>query len=124
MSLSSACTQTELIEYCRARGIAIVAYSPQGSNDSPLHDNPVVKKVAEKYKVPPSTILISLQANKPSVAVIPKSVTKGRIAANKTIIDLAPEDIDTLQAIDNTDHFRVCHPNWTGYGSLGFPDCK
>ena len=25
--------------------------------------------------------------------------------------------------IDKTHHFRACHPSWTGWGGLGFPDC-
>ncbi len=45
-------------------------------------------------------------------------------AANKTIVDLTEEDIAKLQAIDKTHHFRACHPDWTGWGALGFPDCK
>ena len=95
------CPQEEIIEFCRSKGIIVTAYSPLGSNDSPLLANPVVLKLAEKYQVQPSNILISLQANKPGVTgmqmpantyttwtdlihsfslVIPKSVTNSRIA--------------------------------------------
>jgi glycerol 2-dehydrogenase (NADP+) len=43
---------------------------------------------------------------------------------NFTIVELSKEEIDELHSIDKQHHFRACHPNWTGFGSLGFPDCK
>ncbi|KAF4616925.1 hypothetical protein D9613_008562 [Agrocybe pediades] len=124
IELHPSCTQEELVEYCRKRGIVITAYSPLGSNDSPLLKHEVVNKIAEAHKVSPANVLISLQANKPGVSVLSKSVTHSRIAANATIVDLTEEEVQQLQDIDKKEHFRVCHPNWTGWGSLGFPDCE
>jgi glycerol 2-dehydrogenase (NADP+) len=57
----------------------VTAYSPLGSDNSPLLTNEVVTKLAAKYNVTPANILISLQANKPGVTVLPKSVTNSRI---------------------------------------------
>jgi glycerol 2-dehydrogenase (NADP+) len=56
--------------------------------------------------------------------VIPKSVTPARIANNSTLVELTQQEIDELHTIDKEHHFRACHPDWTGYGSLGFPDCE
>lgn len=73
--------------------------------------------------------------------VLPKSVTNSRIegsfglyfsmgrieilfTANFKVVELQASEIEELQAIDKTHHFRACHPDWTGWGSLGFPDCK
>ena len=56
------------MEYCRSKGIALTAYSPLGSSDSPLLSNPIVTKLAEKHSVAPANILISFQANKPGVS--------------------------------------------------------
>lgn len=42
----------------------ITAYSPLGSDNSPLLQNEVVGGLAKKYNVSPANILISLQANK------------------------------------------------------------
>ncbi|KAF8183116.1 NADP-dependent oxidoreductase domain-containing protein [Pholiota molesta] len=123
IELHPCCTQEEIVDFCRSKGIVVTAYSPLGSNDSPLLTNPVVKKLAEKYNVQPSNILVSLQANKPGVIVIPKSVTNSRIAANANLVDLTEEEIQELQALDKTSHFRVCKPAWTGWGDLGFKDC-
>lgn len=93
----------------------------------------------------PANILISLQASRDGVVVIPKSVSPERIASafsslpsqawgrmltqsrspdNFNIVELTEEEIAELQAIDKEHHFRACHPSWTGFGSLGFPDCK
>ncbi|KAF8960310.1 Aldo/keto reductase [Flammula alnicola] len=124
IELHPACIQEDIVDFCRSKGIVVTAYSPLGSNDSPLLTNPIVTKLAEKYKVQPTNILISLQANKPGVTVLSKSVTNARIAVNANIIDLTEEEIQELQDVDKTTHFRVCSPRWTGWGSLGFKDCE
>ncbi|KAH9478655.1 Glycerol 2-dehydrogenase (NADP(+)) [Psilocybe cubensis] len=124
IELHPSCTQEPLVDFCRTHNIVVTAYSPLGSNDSPLLTNPIVNKIAERYGVSPANVLISLQANKPGVNVLSKSVTDARIKANAKVIDLTPEEVQELQDIDKTNHFRVCHPNWTGWGSLGFPDCE
>jgi len=124
IELHPSCPQQELVDYCISKGILVTAYSPLGSDGSPLQKNPIVVKLAEKYNVQPANILISLQANRDGVVVIPKSVTPARIANNSTIVELTKEEIDELHSIDKEHHFRACHPSWTGFGSLGFPDCK
>jgi hypothetical protein len=69
---SRSCPQQDVVDYCRAKGIVVTAYSPLGSDGSPLQKNPIVVKLAEKYNVQPANILVSLQANRPGVNVIPK----------------------------------------------------
>lgn len=137
----SLCMQEDIVEECRKHGIAITAYSPLGSDKAPLLENAVVKRLSEKHGVAPSNILISLQANRPSVTgkfmcapgstaihshptrpVIPKSVTPHRIDENATIVDLTEEDVKELAAIEKENHNRFCKPYWTGWGNIGFPD--
>ncbi|KAH9852383.1 Aldo/keto reductase [Lenzites betulinus] len=117
-----ACTQEDIVEESRKHGIAITAYSPLGSDTAPLRTNPVVQKIAQKYSVDPTNILISFHANRPDITVIPKSVTPSRIDANAKIIDLTEEDIKELASIEKETHIRVCKPDWTGWGNIGFPD--
>jgi len=124
IELHPSCPQQELVDYCVSKGIIVTAYSPLGSDNSPLLANTVVKKIADKYSVAPANVLISLQANRKGVTVLPKSVTNERILSNAKIVDLTEEDISELHAIDKTAHFRACYPYWTGWGSLGFPDCE
>jgi len=124
IELHPSCPQHDVVEYCQSKGIVLTAYSPLGSDASPLLKNPTVVKIAEKYGVQPANVLISLQANKPNHTVVPKSVTNARILNNFKVIDLSPEEIAELHKIDETHHFRACHPAWTGYGTLGFSDLK
>ena len=53
-----------------------------------------------------------------------RQLIPSRGVANIKFIELDNEDIEELLAVDKTFHFRCCHPDWTGYGSLGFPDCE
>lgn len=92
-----------------------------------------------------STVSVSLyqvfQSPHKFLIVLTKSVTEARIKcklkwterrwimlltinpANLKVVDFTREEVDELQSIDKTNHFRVCNPSWTGWGSLGFPDC-
>ncbi|KAF8066023.1 NADP-dependent oxidoreductase domain-containing protein [Lyophyllum atratum] len=124
IELHPSCPQQDVVDLCNAKGIVVTTYSPLGSDNSPLLKNEVVKDIAAKYNVEPANVLISLQANRPGVTVLPKSVTNSRIASNFKVIDLTSEEVEKLNKIDKTHHFRACHPSWTGFGSLGFPDCK
>jgi len=87
-----------------------------------LLKNEVVNKIAKAHGVSPANILISLQANRPNVTVLPKSVTPKRLEENFTIVDLTDAEVAELHEIDKTHHFRVCNPEWAGHGHLGFPD--
>ncbi|TFK80923.1 Aldo/keto reductase [Polyporus arcularius HHB13444] len=116
------CLQEDIVEECRKHGIALTAYSPLGSDQAPLVENPVVKKLAQKYEVTPANILISLQVNRPGMSVIPKSVTPRRIDENAKVVDLAEEDIEQLFLLEKENHHRFGKPSWTGWGNIGFPD--
>ncbi|KAI0066808.1 Aldo/keto reductase [Artomyces pyxidatus] len=118
------CLQDDVLEACAKAGIVVTAYSPLGSDNSPLLANPIVTSIAEKHGASPANVLVSFHANTPNVNVLAKSVTNERILANKKVIDLTEEEIAELRSIDKTNHFRVCAPDWTGWGSLGFPDCE
>ncbi|KAH8113762.1 Aldo keto reductase [Phellopilus nigrolimitatus] len=124
IELHPSCPQHDVVAFCTAHNIVLTAYSPLGSDGAPLLANAVVKALAEKKGVAPANLLVSLQANRPGVTVLPKSVSPGRIESNFTIVDLSDEEVAELQSIDKDHHFRACNPSWTGWGSLGFPDCK
>lgn len=124
IELHPSCPQQDVVKYCQSKGIVLTAYSPLGSDNSPLLKNEVVNKLAAAHNVQPANILVSLWANIPGTTVLPKSVTNSRILSNFTIVDLSESEIQELFKIDETHHFRACHPGWTGWGGLGFPDCK
>lgn len=112
---------SQVVAASLANGIKITAYSPLGSDGSKLHENPIVKELAAKYEVTPANILISLQANKPGVSVLAKSVTESRIISNMKLVELTEEEVKKLDALHQTHSFRVCKPGWTGWGDLEFP---
>ncbi|KAF8607970.1 Aldo/keto reductase [Ceratobasidium sp. AG-I] len=118
------CPQTDVVEFCRSKGITLTAYSPLGSDNSPLLTDPTVTKIAEKHSVHPARILVSLWANVDGVTVLPKSVKTSRIAENIQVVDLEQEEIKELLSIEKRNKFRACNPTWTGWGNLGFPDVK
>ena len=45
----------------------VTAYSPLGSDKSPLLKNEVVLRLAEKYNITPANVLVSFQVNTPNV---------------------------------------------------------
>jgi len=112
--------QKDIVEASEKAGIVITSYSPLGSDASPLLSNEVIKKFADKYNVEPAAVLISYQASQPKRTVLPKSVTPSRIESNAKLIELSPEEIAEISKIGETKVFRVCDPNWAGWGDLGF----
>jgi len=112
--------QPEVVELSTKHGIILTAYSPLGSDKSPLLTDEIIVKIAKKYEVEPAAILISFQVAHPDRTVLPKSVTPKRILSNAKIVELTPEEVKEIASIGETKIFRVCDPNWAGWGDLGF----
>lgn len=51
--------QQEIVDFCKEKGIHIMAYSPLGSTGSPLMSADPVVKIAEKKGISPATVLLS-----------------------------------------------------------------
>ncbi|KZZ93993.1 protein GCY [Ascosphaera apis ARSEF 7405] len=117
--------QQEIIDFCKAKGIVVTAYSPFGSTGTPIMEAAPIKKVAEKHGVSPATVLISWHLARGS-AVIPKSVTPARIESNHKAVALDEEDMATIAKYTddewkkNGGPTRFVYPPW-GI-PLGFPD--
>ncbi|KYN17034.1 PREDICTED: aldose reductase-like [Trachymyrmex cornetzi] len=108
-------TQKKLSDFCKERDILITAYSPLGSPDRPwakpddpklLEDKKLVD-LGKKYNKTPAQILIRYQVDRGHI-VIPKSVTKSRIAQNMDVFDfkLSSEDIAYIDTFDCNG--RIC----------------
>jgi glycerol 2-dehydrogenase (NADP+) len=61
------CLEEDVLAACEKAGIIVTAYSPLGSDKSPLLENSVVLRLAEKYKITPANVLVSFQVNTPNV---------------------------------------------------------
>ncbi|KAL7062496.1 hypothetical protein AAHC03_0546 [Spirometra sp. Aus1] len=98
----------ELIDFARSNGILVTAYCPLGGPYRPtssgcrLIDEPVVCKIAEKYKKTPGQILLRHGIQR-GIVVIPKSKTPSRIAENINIFDfeLTANEMEELRKLGN-----------------------
>ena len=59
--------QQEIVDYCRAKGIHVTAYSPFGSTGSPMMKEEGVLEVAQKHGVEPGTVLLSYHSEFPQI---------------------------------------------------------
>lgn len=90
------CAREDIAAWCKARGVAVQAYSPLVRGER--WGEPVLKKLADKYRVSEAQVLIRWSLQKGYIP-LPKSVTPARIRDNADVygFDLAPEEVADLQ---------------------------
>jgi glycerol 2-dehydrogenase (NADP+) len=71
--------QTELLDYCRNKGIVVTAYSPSGHEK--VRSDPTIVALAEKYKVTPTQIILAWHLAR-GVVALPKSANIDRQKEN------------------------------------------
>jgi 2,5-diketo-D-gluconate reductase A len=93
--------RAELLEDCRARGIALESYSTLGTGQH--LDDPVVGQVAERVGRTPAQVLLRWCVQR-EIPVIPKSTRRERIRENSELFDfeLSEDDLARLDALDQT----------------------
>ncbi|CAH6719277.1 glycerol 2-dehydrogenase (NADP(+)) [[Candida] jaroonii] len=101
----------DLNKFCQQNGIYLEAYSPLGSDGSPLLSEEVIIKIGEKYNVPPATIIFSWLIKRGIIA-LPKSIKPHRVEQNLMILDLADEDVQSINDIHLTKSKRYGLPDW------------
>ncbi|KAK5137838.1 NAD(P)H-dependent D-xylose reductase (XR) [Meristemomyces frigidus] len=105
--------QSDLLDLCKSRGIAVTAYSSfgpqsfieldmQSAKDTPLlmeHDT--IKSIASKHDKTPAQVLLRW-ATQRNVAVIPKSNNQHRLAQNLDVcsFDLSKEELESISGLD------------------------
>jgi diketogulonate reductase-like aldo/keto reductase len=91
-----------VLPWCRARGIATVAYSPLGSGEFVQATTPrgrVLAGIAKKHGVTPHQVALAWLAREPDVFVIPKATALAHVRENAAAADLVLDD-DDVGAID------------------------
>ena len=86
----------DTVAYCKQHKIVVEAYSPLTRGQK--FDDPTLQRVARKVGRSPAQVLLRWGIEK-DVAVLPKSVTRSRIAENAALFDFQL-DADSLQALD------------------------
>lgn len=91
--------QRELLAFCNAHHIALVAYCPLARAQK-LSDRRL-KRIADKHRKSPAQIMLRWALQR-GVTVIPKSSNPQRIEENANIFDFAldADDLDQLDALD------------------------
>uniref|UniRef100_A0A671MC70 Zgc:56622 n=1 Tax=Sinocyclocheilus anshuiensis TaxID=1608454 RepID=A0A671MC70_9TELE len=105
--------QSDLIEFCKSKNIALTAYSPFGSPGRPsefqrgdtdpmmLLQDPVVGEIGKKHKRTPAQVLLRYHVQR-DIVVIPKSMKPHHILENTKIFDftLDEEDMNALRSLN------------------------
>ncbi|XP_061177921.1 1,5-anhydro-D-fructose reductase-like [Saccostrea echinata] len=114
-------SQEKLIEFCKARGITVTAYSPFASPGhksipyTPCLQEPVIVDIAKSKQKTPSQIILRFLLQR-GLVVIPKSVSPGRIVENFQVFDfeLTDEEMKKILALNknhriNTEDIALTH---------------
>ncbi|KAJ6458121.1 NADP-dependent oxidoreductase domain-containing protein [Mycena vitilis] len=105
--------RTELLEYCRKKGIVVAAYSPSGHEK--VRNDPTIVALADRYKATPTQIILAWHVARGVVAV-PSSSNVGRQKENITLPTLTVEDVATVTALDRNERGSFLGPTAEQYG--------
>ncbi|KAF9417285.1 hypothetical protein HW555_005599 [Spodoptera exigua] len=119
----------ELVDYCQANNVLIVAYSPFGTmvpsrsapnSPEPKLNNPTMVAIGKKYGKSVTQVTLRYLFQR-GIVSIPKTVTPSRVVENASIFDfeLDKDDMATLAKFDNG--FRTVRPFfWQDYQNYPF----
>ncbi|EGW32900.1 D-arabinose dehydrogenase [Spathaspora passalidarum NRRL Y-27907] len=109
--------QLELVDYCKSKGIVVVAYSPVGSNGAPVLKVPLIQELAKKYDVTTNEITNAYHVLN-GRGVLPRSSNLERIKTIIRLPQLSEDDLKKLDQVGLQNPKRYICDSW-GYG-LGF----
>lgn len=94
--------QTELLQFCKAEGIQMEAWSPLKQGE--LLSEPTIVEIAEKHGKSPAQVILRWDLQN-GVVTIPKSIKEHRIVENADVFnfELSAEDMDRLNSLNKDD---------------------
>ncbi|GMM37855.1 trifunctional aldehyde reductase/carbonyl reductase (NADPH)/glucose 1-dehydrogenase (NADP(+)) [Saccharomycopsis crataegensis] len=109
--------EIELLEVANKYGVILEAYSPLGSQNTPVLKNEFISEIAKKNDIPAANVIFSWIVSR-GIVVLPKSVKEARIVSNLKTIDLPKEDMEALTeyASRNGGPARVATSKWLPEG--------
>lgn len=91
-------TDKALLDYCRAHGILVEAYSPIAHGEA--LKNPAITQMAKKYNVTPAQLCIRYVLQLGTVA-LPKTANPAHMQDNSAVdFQISTEDMRTLEAME------------------------
>mmetsp|Transcript_8010 Transcript_8010/g.7949 ORF Transcript_8010/g.7949 Transcript_8010/m.7949 type:complete len:295 (-) Transcript_8010:2130-3014(-) len=110
--------QLELFDFLKENDMMLEAYSPLGSDNSPLFKNDTIIGIAQKYDVSLAQVLVSWAIQRGSI-VLPKSVTETRIISNLKTFKLKEDDFATLNNLsEEVGPVRTNDPDWFDFSKV------
>ena len=93
----------QVIPWCEANGVAVVAYSPFGSGEFPAPTSPggrVLAELGAELGVSPRQVALAFLTRRPSVVAIPKTTRVAHVEDNCDAgdLDLTPDAIARIDA--------------------------
>lgn len=110
-------TQAKLVAFCQKLAIALTAYAPLGrpgmvESASRIIEEPIVKKIAQKYHKSPAQIVLNWALLRKTI-VIPKSVTPERLKENSEIFDFELTATEQEEIASLNRNLRFVNPGET-----------
>ncbi|KAJ6631839.1 NADP-dependent oxidoreductase domain-containing protein [Mycena sp. CBHHK59/15] len=97
--------ETQLLDYCRQKGIALTIYSPTGGPlGEAVRTDPTIVALAEKYGVSAVQIILAWHVARGTVA-LPSTDNVAWQKENITLPALTVEDVSTITALDRNQRF-------------------
>lgn len=102
--------QDELLEFCRSRGIYVVAYAPLAQGK--VFDVPALQDIAAKHDTTPACVSLAWLLSRDGVVVIPRTSSVEHLTENRAAreLELDDDDIARIESISET--HRCENPDW------------
>ena len=84
-----------LLPWCRAQGVAVMAYSPIGQGG--LLGDEALRRVADRHGATPAQAALAWVLRQDGVSAIPKAGTPSHVEENRAALDLRLSDEDLLE---------------------------